>query len=255
MKRIVGWLMVVCMMCLVAACSDPDQGPPLGPFAAITKTETDPPFDITPPSSKSPAGFSYTSSNLAVATIAGSTVTIKGPGTSTITASQGSVGGWGPTSATTTLTVTAVACTDSTEVRVNGVCTPVQTCVLPAVRANITQCVPPSTNASAAQVQTSTLAWSGVSFPLNWTNAAAYCDSTTIAGTTGGWRLPSEAELKDLQLSGAIAGKGWQLGYTWSLEMSVESNVAAHKAVDLASGVTIERPDTAGAWVTCVHAL
>jgi hypothetical protein len=253
MKRIVGWLMVMCMMCL-AACSDPDQGPPLGPFAAIAKTETDAPFNITPPTSKSPADFHYTSSDTAVATITGSLVTIKGAGTSTITAYQDSIGGWGPTSATTTLTVTAVACS-GTDVRVNGVCTAVQTCILPAVRANTTQCVPPSSNASAALVPTSTLTWSGVSFSLNWTNAAAYCDSTTIGGTTGGWRLPSEAELKDLQLSGAIAGKGWQLGYTWSSEMSVESNVAAHKAVDLGSGVTIERPDTAGAWVTCVHAL
>jgi hypothetical protein len=77
MKRIVGWLL---MMCLVVACGDPDQGPPLGAFAAITKTETDVPFNIVPPSSKSPASFSYTSSNAAVATIAGSLVTIKGAG-------------------------------------------------------------------------------------------------------------------------------------------------------------------------------
>jgi hypothetical protein len=251
MKRIVGWLMVVCMMCLVAACSDPDQGPPLGPFAAIAKTETDPPFDITPPSSKSPAGFSYTSSNLAVATIAGSTVTIKGPGTSTITASQGSVGGWGPTSATTTLTVTAVACTDSTEVRVNGVCTPVQTCVLPAVRANTTQCVPP--NSTAALVHTPTMAYSGVSFSLNWTNAAAYCASTTIEGTTGDWHLPTQVELQALRDSGLIAGQGWKVGYTWSNDMGVASNEPTHVAVDLATGATVERPEAAGAYVTCVR--
>jgi hypothetical protein len=254
MKRILGWLMVMCMVGLVAACSDPDQGPPLGPFAAITKTETDAPFNITPPTSKSPADFHYTSSNTAVATITGSLVTIKGAGTSTITAYQDSIGGWGPTSATTTLTVSAVACS-GTDVRVNGVCTPVQTCVPPAVRANTTQCVPPAANASAAQVQTSTLVWSGVSFGLSWANAAAYCDSTTIGGTTGGWRLPSEAELKDLQTSGAIAGKGWQVGYTWSSEMGVNSNVATHVAVDLASGDRVERPETAGALVTCVRGL
>jgi hypothetical protein len=252
MKRILGWLMVMmCLVGLVAACSDPDQGPPLGPFAAITKTETDVPFDITPPSSKSPAGFSYTSSNLSVATISGSTVTIKGPGTSTITASQGSVGGWGPTSATTTLTVTAVACANTTDVRVNGVCTPVQTCIPPAVRANTTQCVPPTS--SAALVRTSTLAYSGVSFSLNWTNAAAYCASTTIENATGDWRLPTTAELKVLQASGAITGQGWAVGYTWSSDMGVASNEATHVAVDRASGATVERPDAAGAYVTCVR--
>jgi hypothetical protein len=247
MKRIVGLLMLLCLM---VACSNPDQGPPLGPFAAITKTETDAPFNIVPPSSKSPAGFSYTSSNLNVATIAGSLVTIKGPGQSTITASQGSVGGWGPTSATTTLTVTAVACTNSNEVRINGVCTPVPSCTLPATLQN-NQCIPPAN--SAVLVHTTSLAWMGVSFSANWANANAYCASTTIAGTTGGWRLPTTAELKELQTSGAIAGQGWTVGYTWSSEMGVTANEATHVAVDLASGATVERPDAAGAYVTCVR--
>jgi hypothetical protein len=238
----------------VAACSDPDQGPPLGPFAAITKTETDAPFNITPPTSKSPADFHYTSSNTAVATITGSLVTIKGAGTSTITAYQDSIGGWGPTSATTTLTVTAVVCS-GTDVRVNGVCTPVQTCVPPAVRANTTQCIPPSSNASAAQVQTASLVWSGVSFALKWADAAAYCDSTTIGGTTGGWRLPTAAELQELRTSGAIAGKGWVVGYTWSSDVDTNSNEANHVAVDLTSGTSAARPEGAFANVTCVHAL
>ncbi|MGB9108335.1 MAG: hypothetical protein WCC39_06575 [Telluria sp.] len=246
MKRIVGLLMLLCLM---VACGNPDQGPPLGAFAAITKTETDAPFNIVPPSSKSPADFSYTSSNPAVATIAGSLVTIKGPGQSTITASQGSVGGWGPTSATTTLTVTAVACS-GTDVRINGVCTPVPSCTLPATLQN-NQCIPPAS--SAALVHTASLAWMGVSFSANYANASAYCASTTIAGTTGGWRLPSTAELKDLQASGAFAGQGWAVGYTWSSEMGVTASEATHVAVDLASGATVERPDAAGAYVTCVR--
>jgi hypothetical protein len=249
MKRIVGWLMVMCAMCLVVACSDPDQGPPLGPFAAITKTETDAPFNIVPPSSKSPADFSYTSSNPAVATISGSLVTIKGAGQSTITASQGSVGGWGPTSASTTLTVTAVAC-DNGGVRINGVCTPVPTCTEPATLQN-NLCIPPANN--AALVHTTSLAWMGVSFSANWSKARDYCNTTTIAGTTGGWRLPTTAELKELQASGAVAGQGWAVGYTWSVDMGVTSSEATHVAVDLASGATVERPDAAGAYVTCVR--
>jgi hypothetical protein len=251
MKRIAGWLTMLCAMCvtcLVVACSDPDQGPPLGPFAAITKTETDTPFNISPPSSKSPADFHYTSSNPAVATIAGSLVTIKGPGTSTITASQDGVGGWGPTSASTTLTVTAVACS-GTDVRINGVCTPVATCTKPATVQN-NQCVPPASNASL--VHTTSLAWSGVSFSLNWTDASAYCATTAIDGKAN-WRLPSVAELTALQQSDAIAGQGWAVGATWSSEMGVNSTTAAHVAVDLGNGTAIERNDVAGAWVTCVR--
>jgi hypothetical protein len=248
MKRIVGWLMMLCLMCLVVACSDPDQGPPLGPFAAITKTETDAPFNIVPPTSKSPADFSYTSSNPAVATIAGSLVTIKGAGQSTITASQGSVGGWGPTSATTTLTVTAVACPNSNEVRINGICTPVPSCVPPAVLTN-NQCIPPVTSATA--VRTDVL-WMGVSYSDNWTKARDFCATSTIEGATG-WHQPSEAQLKALQASGAISGHGWAVGPTWSADMGTASNTASHVAVDLSSGASIERADVAGAYVSCVR--
>jgi hypothetical protein len=248
MKRIVGWLMVVCVMGMMTACGDPDQGPPLGAFAAITKTETDAAFNIVPPSSKSPADFHYTSSNPAVATIAGSLVTIKGPGTSTITASQDSVGGWGPTSASTTLTVTAVACT-GTDVRINGVCTPVPTCTLPAVLTN-NQCIPPEANTNL--VHAVDLAWMRVTYSDNYTKAQAFCSTVTIDNKTG-WHQPTTQQLKDLQLSGAIAGQGWAVGYTWSSDMGTTSNAASHVAVDLASGATTERPDVAGAYVSCVR--
>jgi hypothetical protein len=251
MKRIVGWLMVMCLIVGVAACSDPDQGPPLGPFAAIAKTEADPPFNLTAPTSKSPADFHYTSSNLAVATISGSLVTITGAGTSTITAFQNSVGGWGPTSATTTLTVTAVAC-NSGEVRVNGVCTPAPTCVSPATPQN-NQCIPPAS--SAALVHANGLDWMGVSFPANWTNANGYCTTTTIAGVAGVWRQPSTDELKALQASNAITGQGWVVGPTWSSDIGTTSNnIATHVVIDLSSGTTVDRADTAGAYVACVRA-
>ena len=49
--------------------------------------------------------FTYTSSNTAVATISGSTVTIIGAGTTTITAFQGFTEIYGPGSITTTFTV------------------------------------------------------------------------------------------------------------------------------------------------------
>jgi hypothetical protein len=245
MKRIVGWLL---MMCLVVACGDPDQGPPLGEFAAITKTETDVPFNIVPPSSKSPASFSYTSSNAAVATIAGSLVTIKGAGESTITASQGGVGGWGPTSASTTLTVTAVAC-DNGGVRINGVCTPVPTCTKPAVLQN-NQCVPPANGAT--MVTFNALAWMGVGHADTWANASDFCATSTIQGVTG-WHLPTADQLKALQASGEIAGHGWTLGNTWSSQMGTTASSASHIVVDLSNGTVVERVDTANSYVSCVR--
>jgi hypothetical protein len=251
MKRMLGWLKVMCLMCLmctVVACSDPDQGPPLGAFAAITKTETDAPFNIVPPSSKSPADFNYTSSNPAVAVISGSLVTIKGPGTSTITAAQPGVGGWGPTSASTTLTVTAVPC-GGTDVRINGVCTPVPNCIKPATLTN-NQCIP---QANTAQLVHATgLAWTGVYHSDNWTNARDYCSTITVGNTTG-WKLPTAQQLLELQASGALAGQGWLVGPTWSADMGTNSNTAAHVVVDLSSGGTLERNDVGGAYVTCVR--
>lgn len=245
MKRIAGWLL---MMCLMVACSDPDQGPPLGAFAAITKTETDKPFDIVPPSSKSPAAFSYTSSNTAVATIVGSQVTIKGAGVSTITASQGAIGGWGPTSALTTLTVTAVPC-DNGGVRVNGQCVAVPACVAPAVLTN-NQCVPPAS--SATLVTANFLAWMGVSNKDSWAKARDFCATVTIDGW-GTWRQPTAAELKELLKSGEIAGHGWTLGNTWSSDMGSTMSTPSHVTVNLADGTSAEYSDAAGAYVSCVH--
>jgi hypothetical protein len=247
MKRIVGWLVMMCLMCGMAACSDPDVGPPLGPFAAITKTETDAPFNIVPPSSKSPAGFNYTSSNPAVATIAGSLVTIKGPGTSTITAAQDSVGGWGPTSASTTLTVTAVPC-ETGSTRINGVCTVIPTCTAPAVLTD-NKCLPPASSATSLRTD---LLWMGVSHAATWANARDFCATTTIENATG-WHLPTDADLKRLFASGAIAGHNWVLGNTWSLTPGTTMNVASHIAVDLSSGAATDRADTANSYVACVR--
>jgi hypothetical protein len=247
MKRIVGWLF---LLCLLVACSDPDQGPPLGPFAAITKTETDAPFSIVPPSSKSPASFSYTSSKPEVATIEGNVVTIRGPGQTTITASQGGVGGWGPTSATTTLTVTAVPC-DTGNVRINGVCTAIPTCISPAALTN-NICVAPATSATQVTTTTPSLTWAGVSRSDTWANAHDFCATSTIDNKSG-WRLPTEAELVALQTSGLIAGHNWALGNTWSSDMGTTAQTASHVAVNLATGASTERPDIAGSYVSCVQ--
>ncbi len=83
--------------------------PTLGSFATLTRTFGDSPFAITPPSSPSTGAFSYTSSNPAVATVSGGTLTIVGIGSTTLTASQAESDNHLAASATTTLTVAAQA--------------------------------------------------------------------------------------------------------------------------------------------------
>ena len=62
--------------------------PTLTGFTISSRDFGSAPFALTPPTSNSPGSFSYTSSDESVATISGSTVTIVGAGSSTITATQ-----------------------------------------------------------------------------------------------------------------------------------------------------------------------
>lgn len=64
------------------------------------------PFTLTTPTSNSTGAFTYTSSNAAVATISGTTVTVVGPGTSIITANQAAAGLYSAGNATSILAVT-----------------------------------------------------------------------------------------------------------------------------------------------------
>jgi len=70
----------------------PSGTPLIGNFIVPAKNLGDAAFALTAPTSNSTGAFSYTSSNLAVATISGNTVTIVGAGTSVITATQAAAG-------------------------------------------------------------------------------------------------------------------------------------------------------------------
>ena len=83
--------------------------PTFGTFSAINKNYGDAAFSISAPSSNSAGSITYTSSNTAVATIIGSTITIVGAGTSTITANQAANGNYTTGTTTATLTVNAIA--------------------------------------------------------------------------------------------------------------------------------------------------
>lgn len=81
--------------------------PTLGTFTVPAKSTSDVPFTLTAPTSNSGGAFTYTSSNTAVATISGTTVTIVGTGTSVITANQAANGAYGSGSTTASFVVSA----------------------------------------------------------------------------------------------------------------------------------------------------
>jgi uncharacterized protein YhjY with autotransporter beta-barrel domain len=75
--------------------------------APLQRIVGEPAFDLPAPTSTSPGAFTYTSSNTAVATVSGLTVTIVGPGTTTLTATQAATANYTAGSVTTTLEVGA----------------------------------------------------------------------------------------------------------------------------------------------------
>ena len=81
--------------------------PTLSNFSVANKEVGNAAFALTAPTSNSDGAFTYTSSNTAVATISGNTVTIVGAGTTTITASQAATSTYAAGSIAATLMVTA----------------------------------------------------------------------------------------------------------------------------------------------------
>jgi hypothetical protein len=77
----------------------------LGPFPIITKTFDIGKFTLVPPTSNSPGGWTYSSSDPNVATVTGSTVNIVSTGSSSITASQAASGVYPARSRSTVLRI------------------------------------------------------------------------------------------------------------------------------------------------------
>jgi len=221
---------------VLTACGGSGKSPNIGVFPAITKAEGDASFSLTPPSSDSGGGFTYSSSNLTVATIAGSTVSVLMAGTTTITATQASAGNFDGNSVTAVLTVAPRTCTSPAIYQNHA-------CVAPVPVGNI--------------VVKSGRTWLPVGFIADWVTAQAYCTTSTINGLAG-WRLPNEFELLDLYASGMMNGQGWSLGKTWS---SVGSDVfttvgvvaSTHLAVSLTTGVSTGEVNGNGAYVACLQ--
>ena len=85
----------------------PPPAPTLSNFSVPAKLVGAEPFELTAPTTNSAGAFTYTSSDTEVATISGSTVTVVGEGTSTITATQAASGSYGAGSITAALVVTS----------------------------------------------------------------------------------------------------------------------------------------------------
>ncbi len=82
--------------------------PTITGFDNLTKTFYDANFPLQAPTSNSTGAFTYSSSNTSVATITGNIVTITGPGSTTITATQAADGTYAAGTTTATLTVNSV---------------------------------------------------------------------------------------------------------------------------------------------------
>ena len=81
--------------------------PSLSNFSIPAKVLGDAAFSITAPTSNSSGAFTYTSSNTAVATVSGSTITLVGLGTTNITATQAAAGAYGSGTISASLVVTS----------------------------------------------------------------------------------------------------------------------------------------------------
>jgi len=83
--------------------------PSISSFSDITKMYYDGSFNLVAPTSNSSGAFTYTSSNTAVATVSGTTVTILSAGTTAITANQAPDASYTSGNITATLTVSSVS--------------------------------------------------------------------------------------------------------------------------------------------------
>ena len=226
-KRLLA-LAASCALLVLGACGSND-GVKLGDFPALNATEGDPPVTLKAPTSASPATFSYSSSNLAVASIAGDKLTIVGAGTSTITAQQGQMGSYNPTSTNALLTVAQRVCAEPA-VKENGVC------------------VAPAT--TAAYVNYAGMNWMpATATGLAWAAAESFCKTVKINGATG-WRLPTQFELTAMVGAGQLTGKEWNLVDTWTSNAGAAEKT--HVAANLSTNTLMSLADDKKVAVICV---
>ena len=90
-------LFSLCLLLIFFSCSTEDVKPippSIGTFSVPSKRIGSAPFELTTPSSNSAGTFTYTSADTSIATVSGSTVTVVGIGSTTITATQAANAGY-----------------------------------------------------------------------------------------------------------------------------------------------------------------
>lgn len=219
-----------CALALLAACGSNNDSVKLGDFPALSATEGDTPLTLKAPTSASPASFSFESSEPKVATVVGDKLTIVGVGTSTITARQGQLGSYNPTSTSALLTVGTRVCAEPA-----------------AKEAGV--CVSPAT--SAIYVSHGGLTWMpATSATVTWTAADSFCKTARINGSTG-WRLPTQFELSAMVGAGQLSGKGWNQGEVWTSNTGAAEKT--HVVANLATNTLMSMADDKKFAVTCVQ--
>jgi hypothetical protein len=110
MKLLYKYILFILSILFIYSCSTEDVtvglATELGAFNVPAKQLSSVPFELTPPTSSRAGSFSYQSSNPEVAVINGSTLTIVGVGTTTITATQSDYQKYAEVSTTANFTVT-----------------------------------------------------------------------------------------------------------------------------------------------------
>lgn len=202
MKKLYFLLIAAVML---TACKKDDKMTPTLYFTANAHAVGDADYTLTPPLSTSSGSFTYTSSNPAVATLTGSTVSVKGLGTTTITATQAASDGYTAATITADLTIVPAgtfivgqAIPGGIVIYVNG--TGLHGYMASAVDVGVN--VPWTTGSVAATVATSTGLGTGAANTAKIINivgntgtyAAKLCADYRGGGFSD-WYLPSLAEV------------------------------------------------------------
>jgi gliding motility-associated-like protein len=183
------------------------SNPTIGAMTAISRVFGTAPFSITAPSSNSTGAFTYTSSNTAVATISGGTVTIVGSGTANITATQAADANYNAGSVIALLTVTKAARTLSSFANINKTTTDVPfTLVAPISSAGTGAFTYSSSNTAVATVSGSNVTITGIgtttitatqAADANYLAATITATLTVILGDSDGDGVPDDVEIRD----------------------------------------------------------
>ncbi len=151
------------------------------------RTMGQPAFDLPNPGSNSSGAFTFASSNAAVATVSGRTVTLVGDGVTTLTATQAAAGSYQGASISITLTVTDRPDPTTDRSVVGGLQAQVDASVrfASAQQSNIRDRLRQQRHAAAANSSSN-----GLSFNLTSASGEALSLTAAPASQTSGWKLP-----------------------------------------------------------------